>query len=320
MFPTRNMLIKDHRVYVAGHTGLVGSAILRALHAQGFSSAIVRSRTELDLTNQEAVRQFMKEEKPDYIILAAARVGGILANKTSPASFIYENLMIETNIIHAAHEAGVQNLLFLGSSCIYPKHAAQPIAERALLTGSLEETNAPYAIAKIAGITLCQSFNKQYGTRYNSVMPTNLYGPHDNFDPQTSHVLPALLRRMHEAKLANDPSFEVWGTGKPQREFLHVDDLADACLFLLKKGEHPDLLNIGTGEDLSIDDLAHLIKEIVGYKGSITFNPQYPDGTPRKLLDVSAMTALGWRYRITLRNGILSTYEWCLQSGSGAFL
>ena len=319
--------LKGGKIYVAGHGGMVGSALVRHLQDAGCENLLLRTRAEVDLENQQQVNDFLQAEKPDYIYLAAARVGGIHANNTYPARFIYSNLMIAANVINAAHEAGVQDLLFLGSSCIYPKHAPQPMPEDYLLTGVLEETNEPYAIAKIAGIKLCESYNREYGRDYRSVMPTNLYGSNDNFDLKTSHVLPALLRKFHEAKIANAPSVEIWGSGTPRREFLHVDDLADACLFIscLPKEEYaahtqPRLshLNIGTGTDVSIAELAELIRGVVGYEGDITYNSDYPDGTKRKLLDVSAVTRLGWKARIGLEEGVAATYEWYLENGDKA--
>lgn len=299
---------------MAGHKGLVGSAILRKLQAEGYSNIVTRTHQELDLTNQQEVYRFFETERPEYVFLAAAKVGGILANSTYPAVFIRENLLIQTNIIDAAYRYGVKKLLFLGSSCIYPKFAPQPIKEEHLLTGALEPTNEPYAIAKIVGIKMCQAYNKQYGTNFISVMPTNLYGPGDNFDLETSHVLPALIRKFHEAKVAGAPHVVVWGSGTPRREFLHVDDLADACLFLMNNYDSSEIINIGVGKDLTIAELANLIKEIVGYKGEIVFDTSKPDGTPRKLLDVSKLFNLGWRPRIRLEDGIRSTYEWYMQN------
>jgi GDP-L-fucose synthase len=300
------------KVYVAGHRGLVGSAIVRRLKRAGYERIVTRTHTELDLLRQEPVERFLTDEKPDVVIDAAARVGGILANNTYRGDFISDNLQIQNNIIRGAHEAGVDRLLFLGSSCIYPRDCPQPIKEEYLLTGPLESTNQPYAIAKIAGIELCNGFNHQYGRHYASLMPTNLYGPGDNFDPQTSHVLPALLRRFHEAKVSGAPTVTLWGTGKPLREFLYVDDLADACVFLLENTQATDLLNVGTGKDISILDLARLIAEIVGYQGGIDLDPTKPDGTPRKLLDVSRLRAQGWAAQTNLRDGLKKTYEWYL--------
>ncbi len=313
--------LRQAKIYVAGHRGMVGSALVRRLRAAGCGQLLLKKRAEVDLENQQQVNDLLQLEKPDYIFLAAARVGGIHANNSYPAQFIYSNLMIAANIISAAHAAGVQNLLFLGSSCIYPKLAPQPMPESCLLTGVLEETNEPYAIAKIAGIKLCESYNREYATDYRSVMPTNLYGSNDNFDLKTSHVLPALLRKFHEAKMADAATVEIWGTGKPRREFLHVDDLADACLFIacLPKKTYashtrPRLshLNIGTGSDVSIAELADVIRSVVQYTGKITYNSAYPDGTQRKLLDVSAVSGLGWKARISLEEGIASTYQWYL--------
>jgi GDP-L-fucose synthase len=299
-------------VFVAGHAGMVGSAIVRRLQALGYGNIVTRSRAELDLTNQADVQAFFRDEKVDLVYLAAAKVGGIMANNSYPAEFIYQNLMIEANLIHGAHRAGVQQLLFLGSSCIYPKHAPQPMREDALLQGSLEATNEPYAIAKIAGIKLCESYNRQHGRDYRSVMPTNLYGPNDNFDLQTSHVLPALLRKVHQAKEAGEPTVTVWGTGTPRREFLHVDDLADAVVFATEHYHGEEHLNVGTGEDLSIRELAELICDVVDYEGELVFDTTYPDGTPRKLLDVTRLRTLGWKPNTALRDGITSTYEWFL--------
>jgi len=314
-------LLRKGKIYVAGHTGMVGSALVRRLRQAGCKNLLLKTRAEADLENQQQVNELIHAEKPDYIFMAAARVGGIHANNSYPADFIYSNLVIASNIIHAAWQAGVNRLLYLGSSCIYPGNAPQPMPEDCLLTGVLEPTNEAYAIAKIAGIKLCESFNRQHGTDFRSVMPTNLYGPFDNFDLQTSHALPALLRKFHEAKQSNAKVVEVWGSGRPRREFLHVDDLADACVFLSSLPKkvyashtNPNLsqLNIGTGEDISIAQLAALIKEIVGYEGSIRYNGDYPDGTVRKLLDVSRMSELGWSARIGLREGLAATYQWYL--------
>lgn len=304
------MLTPDHKIYVAGHRGLVGSAFVRALKAKGYRSILTVTREELDLLDQQAVRKFLKSEKPDFIILAAARVGGIGANMRYPADFIYENLMVECNAIHGAHEAGIENLLFLGSSCIYPKEAPQPIHEDALLTGPLEPTNAPYALSKIAGLSLCESFNRQYGRKYRSVMPTNLYGIGDNFDTENAHVIPALMSRIHTAKEKNLPEVLLWGTGTPRREFLYSDDMADACLFLLENVESLDLINIGSGEDIAISDLATMIAEAVGYRGTIVFDSGKPDGMMRKLLNVDRLKNLGWHQRTPLRDGIIRTYDW----------
>ncbi|MBI1989839.1 MAG: GDP-L-fucose synthase [Betaproteobacteria bacterium] len=300
---------KDAKFYVAGHRGMAGSAIVRRLQAGGYNNILARTRAELDLTNQAAVSAFLKAEKPEYIFLAAGKVGGIHANNTYRAEFIYENLMMEANIIHAAHQAGVNDLLFLGSSCIYPRDCAQPIKEDYLLTGPLEPTNEPYAIAKIAGIKLCESYNRQYGRQYVNVMPTNLYGPNDNYDLANSHVLPALLRKAHEAKLRGDARLEVWGSGKPMREFLHVDDMADACVFIMERGITEGLYNVGTGSDVTIRELAETIMAVVGFKGDLIFDASKPDGMPRKLLDVGALSRLGWGYRINLQQGLQSTYQ-----------
>lgn len=297
------------KIYVAGHSGMVGSAIVRKLRREGFGNLALRTSKDLDLRNQQAVNRFFEEEKPQYVFLAAAKVGGILANDTYRGDFIYENLMIECNAIHAAYQNGVRKLLFLGSSCIYPKMAPQPLKEEYLLTGLLEPTNQPYAIAKIAGIEMCNAYRSQYNCAYISVMPTNLYGPNDNFDLETSHVLPALLRKFHEAKKYHEPSVTLWGSGTPLREFLHVDDLADACFYLMQTYNEPGLINIGTGEDIAIKDLALLIKKIVGYEGAIEHDLSKPDGTPRKLLDVSKLAKAGWKAKIPLEEGIRSVYE-----------
>lgn len=301
---------KDSKIYVAGHRGLVGSAIMRKLQQEGYTNIITRTHKELDLTNQAQTQEFFEKEKPEYVFLAAAKVGGIHANNTYPADFAYINIMIESNVIKASYDYGVKKLLFLGSSCIYPKLCPQPIKEEYLLTGPLEKTNEAYAIAKIAGLKMCQYFNRQYGTNYISVMPTNLYGPNDNFDLETSHVLPALIRKFHEAKINNKPYVEVWGTGTPRREFLYVDDLADAVIYLMNNYDENEPLNIGTGKDITIKELAELIKEIVGYEGEMKFDTTKPDGTPRKLLDVSRLYATGWEHKIELREGIENTYEW----------
>jgi GDP-L-fucose synthase len=301
---------KAARIYVAGHRGLVGSAIVRRLQAEGYANLILRTSAELDLRNQAAVADFFAQEQPDYVFLAAAKVGGIVANNSYPAEFIYDNLMIQTNVIHQAYLHKAKKLLFLGSTCIYPKMAPQPIKEEYLLTGALEPTNEAYAIAKIAGLMMCKSYNRQYGTRFIAAMPTNLYGPNDNFDLETSHVLPALLRKFHEAKLAQAPTVTIWGSGSPFREFIHVDDVAAASLFLMESYEGDDIVNIGSGEEISIRELALLIKEIVGYSGQVVFDAGKPDGTPRKLSDVSRLQGLGWRHQITLPAGIAATYEW----------
>ena len=311
------MNIQD-RVYVAGHRGLVGSAIVRRLRAEGFTDLVLRTRDELDLRDNGAVRAFFEAERPTHVILAAAKVGGILANSRYPVDFLRDNLAIELNVIDAAHAAGVRKLLFLGSSCIYPKFAQQPIREEYLLTGALEPTNEPYAIAKIAGIKLCEAYRRQYGADFITAMPTNLYGPGDNFDLETSHVLPALIRRFHEAKLRGATSVTLWGTGSPRREFLHVDDLADACLHLMRRYSADGTINVGTGEDVTIRELAELIREVVGYEGEIEFDTSMPDGTPRKLLDVSKLTGLGWKARIPLREGIQETYRWYLANEPAA--
>lgn len=288
---------------------MVGSAICRALEARGHAHLITRSSRELDLTRQADVEAFFAEEQPEYVFLAAAKVGGIHANNVYRAEFLYLNLMIEANVIHAAWKSGVKKLLFLGSSCIYPKFAPQPLNESSLLTGELEPTNEPYAIAKIAGIKLCETYRDQYGANFISAMPTNLYGPNDNYDPENSHVLPALIRKFHAAKVTHAPAVELWGTGTPLREFLHVDDLADACLFLMEHYNEKEFVNVGVGEDLSIHDLAKLVSDIVGYTGEIKLNTARPDGTPRKLMDVSRLHALGWKHRIGLREGISAVYE-----------
>jgi len=306
---------KHDKIYVAGHRGLVGAAIVRRLQAAGYTNSITRTHAELDLTNQAEVSAFFAQERPEWVFLAAAKVGGIYANDTYPAEFIRDNLLIQSNVIDAAYQHDTQKLLFLGSSCIYPKFAPQPMREDALLTGPLEPTNEWYAIAKIAGIKMCQAYRKQYGFHAISLMPTNLYGPGDNFHPQNSHVLPALLRRFHEAKMSGAPSVTVWGSGSPRREFLHVDDLADACLFLMEYYDSPEIVNVGIGQDVSIRELAETIKGVVGYPGELVFDSSKPDGTPRKLLDVSRLTALGWQARIPFREGIASTYQWFLQHG-----
>ena len=301
---------KSDKIFVAGYRGMVGSALMRRLEAEAFSNVVTRERAQLDLTDESAVAKFFAEEKPDIVILAAAKVGGIKANNNYPVEFLVENLRIQNNVIRSAYDNGVRKLLFLGSSCIYPKFAPQPIPERALLTGPLEQTNEAYAIAKIAGIKLCQAFSREYGANFISAMPTNLYGPKDNFDLETSHVLAALLRKAHEAKMHNDQKLIVWGTGKPRREFLHVDDLASACLLLLEKYDSPEIINVGCGEDSSIRELAELICEVVGFDGELAWDTTKPDGTPRKLLDVSKIRALGWKPAIPLRDGIKRTYNW----------
>ena len=312
------MTLTQKRIYVAGHRGMVGSAIVRQLEAAGASAILMRTHAQLDLTDQLAVRQFFETERPDQVYLAAARVGGIHANNTYPAEFIYSNLMVQNNVVHEAWRVGVRKLLFLGSSCIYPKMAEQPMQEHALLMGKLEPTNEPYAIAKIAGIKLCESYNRQYGTDYRSVMPTNLYGPGDNYHPQNSHVLPAMLRRFHEAKLAGAPKVVIWGTGSARREFLYVDDMANACVQVMEMPIEryqaqvvpmESHLNVGSGEDLTIRALAELVREIVGYEGRIETDPSKPDGAPRKLLDVSKMRALGWQARVSLREGVQRAYD-----------
>lgn len=315
---------RKSRIYVAGHRGLVGSAIIRKLQSEGYDNLLLRTSSELDLRDQQAVAGFFSSERPDYVFLAAAKVGGIVANSSYPADFIYDNLAIQNNVIHQSYATGVKRLLFLGSSCIYPKLAPQPIREEYLLTGPLEPTNEPYAVAKIAGLIMCRSYNRQHGTRFLAAMPTNLYGPNDNFDLETSHVLPALIRKFHEAKIAGSTAVTIWGTGAPFREFIHVDDVADASLFLmtlpdedvsslLTSHSSPGFVNICSGEELSIRDLALLIKEAVGYAGELVFDTAKPDGTPRKLSDPSRLQALGWHHRIGLREGIAATYRWFLE-------
>lgn len=304
----------DSKIYVAGHRGLVGSAIERALVKRGFENIVMRTRDELDLRDAKAVDDFFAAERPEYVFLAAAKVGGILANDSYPADFIRDNLQIQVNVIDAAYRSGVQKLCFLGSSCVYPRLAPQPMPEDALLTGPLEPTNEWYAVAKIAGIKMCQAYAKQYGFAALSLMPTNLYGPNDNFDLKTSHVLPALLRKFHEAKAAGQPAVTIWGTGAARREFLHVDDLADAALWLMEHYDSPELINVGVGEDISIGELAELIRSVVGYEGALEYDRSKPDGTPRKLLDVRKLHALGWRHKIGLREGIDSTYRWYLEN------
>lgn len=300
---------KEAKIYVAGHSGMAGSAIIRQLKLKGYHNFVFRTSKELDLSNQQAVEDFFTQEKPNYVFLAAAKVGGIVANNTFRGEFIYRNLMIQSNVIHQSYINKVKKLLFLGSSCIYPKLAPQPLKEDYLLTGQLEYTNEPYAIAKIAGIKMCEAYRTEYGCNFISVMPTNLYGPNDNYDLQNSHVLPALLRKFHEAKENNQPFVEIWGSGMPKREFLHVDDLAEACYFLMENYNDSTLINIGTGEDVTIKELAELIKEIVGFEGELRFNTTKPDGTPRKLMDVTKLTNLGWKYKIKLTEGIEATYR-----------
>lgn len=308
---------KNAKIFVAGHRGMVGSAIVRNLQGKGYSRILTRTREELDLLNQAAVTDFVQQEKPDYIFIAAAKVGGIQANNTYRADFIYQNLQIELNLIHAAHLADVERLLFLGSSCIYPCQAPQPLREEYLLTGSLEPTNEPYAIAKIAGIKLCEAYNRQYGRRYVNAMPTNLYGPNDNYDLNSSHVLPALLRKAHEARQRGDATYTVWGSGNPMREFLYVDDMADACTFLMEHEEVSDgIYNIGTGTDITIRELAKLVMKTVGYEGAIVFDTSKPDGTLRKLLDVNRMAALGWRAQTSLKQGLALTFAAYLAGGA----
>jgi GDP-L-fucose synthase len=317
------MTNSEHTIFVAGHRGMVGSAIVRRLRELGHEHILTADRQVLDLLNQAAVRQFFAEHRIDQVYLAAAKVGGIHANNTYPAEFIHDNLVIQTNVIHAAHMSGVDRLLFLGSSCIYPKHAEQPMREDALLTGVLEPTNEPYAIAKIAGIKMCESYNRQYGRRYRSVMPTNLYGPNDNFHPENAHVLPALMRRLHEAKEEGRPTVTVWGTGRAMREFLHVDDMARASVFVMEmddalyaKNTRPDLshINVGTGEDCTIRALAEALAQLIGYEGRLEFDATKPDGTPRKLMDVSRLTAMGWRPQIGIEDGLCQTYRWFLKN------
>lgn len=308
------------KLFIAGHHGLMGSALVRRLRAQGFTNMLLRTRSELDLTNQQAVRRFFDEERPAYVFLAAAKVGGIWANKTFPAEFLRENILIQSNVIHEAHKSGVERLLFLGSSCVYPKHASQPIKEEYLLSGALEETNRPYALAKVSGIEMCWAYNRQYGTRFIAAMPTNLYGPNDNYDLYTSHVIAALIRKFHDAKVSNTRKVVIWGTGAPRREFLYSDDAADACIWLMnlpveqiakltRSEEHPPLVNVGWGKDLTIRELAQIIADVVGVDCELIFDPSKPDGTPRKLLDVSLLDSLGWRPNISLHEGIRVTYR-----------
>ena len=299
----------NHKIYIAGHGGMVGSAIRRNLESKGYNNLLLRSSKELDLRNQQAVTDFFEKERPDFVFLAAAKVGGIVANNTFRAEFLYDNLLMESNIIHAAWKNGVKKLMFLGSSCIYPKLAPQPLKEEYLLTGPLETTNEPYAIAKIAGIKLCEAYHDQYGANFISVMPTNLYGKGDNYHPSNSHVLPGLIRRFHEARENEAPSVTVWGTGTPKREFMYADDLAEACFFLMQHYNKREFINIGTGEDLSIAELAELVKNVTGFKGEILFDTTKPDGTPRKLMDVSKLHSLGWRHKVQLNEGIKSAYQ-----------
>ena len=305
---------KESKIYVAGHRGLVGAAIVRRLREEGYGNLVTRTSRELDLREQGAVREFFERERPEYVFLAAAKVGGILANDTWPADFLYQNLMIEANVIESARLSGVKKLLFLGSTCIYPRMAPQPLKEEYLLTGPLETTNEWYAVAKIAGIKLCQACQRQYGSKFISAMPTNLYGPEDNFDLESSHVMPALIRKFHEAKINRAPAVTVWGTGKPLREFLHVDDCAAACLFLMQHYDGEEIVNIGVGEDLSIAELAELVSKVVGFTGKIVYDSGKPDGTPRKLVDVTRINGLGWRAGIPLEAGIRTTYEWFLEN------
>ena len=306
------MMNKSDKIFVAGHRGMVGSAIVRRLKVEGFSNLLTRDRSELDLADESAVAKFFAEKRPTIVIDAAAKVGGIKANNDFPVEFLLGNLRIQNNVIHSAYESGVRKLLFLGSSCIYPKFAPQPIPETALLSGPLEPTNEAYAIAKIAGVKLCQAFSREYGAKFVSAMPTNVYGPNDNFDLETSHVLAALIRKAHEAKVRKDKKLTVWGTGKPRREFLHVDDLASACLLLLEKYDSPEIINVGCGEDISIRELSELICNVVGFDGELAWDTSKPDGTPRKLLDVTKLRALGWKPAIPLQDGIARTYEWFL--------
>jgi len=310
------MMEKSSKIYVAGHRGMVGSAIVRKLQAEGYNNLVLRTSSELDLRNQAAVEKFFQDEKPEYVFLAAAKVGGIMANNTYRADFLYENLMIESNVIHQSYVHGVKKLLFLGSSCIYPKMAPQPLKEEYLLSGYLEETNEPYAIAKIAGIKLCENYRRQYGCDFISAMPTNLYGPNDNYDLKNSHVIPALIRKITEAKRSNASFAEVWGTGTPLREFLHVDDLSDACLFLMKNYSELQFINVGSGEELSIKDLALMIKRIVGFEGEVKFDTTKPDGTPRKLMDVKKINQKGWKHQINLETGLRRVIEYNLDGES----
>lgn len=305
---------KEAKIYVAGHRGLVGSAIIRCLRQEGYDNFLTATSKELDLREQSAVREFFDQERPDHVFLAAAKVGGILANNEFPADFIYQNLMIEVNVIESARLFGVSKLLFLGSTCIYPKMAPQPLREEYLLSGALEPTNEWYAVAKIAGIKLCQAYQRQYGSKFISAMPTNLYGPEDNFDLASSHVMPALIRKFHEAKVKNNPEVTIWGSGKPMREFLHVDDCAAACLYLMEHYEDEGIVNIGVGVDVSIADLARLVGEVVGFQGELVYDSSKPDGTPRKLVDTSRINAIGWRASIPLEEGVKNTYQWFLDN------
>ena len=309
---------KKDKIYVAGHRGLVGSAIVRNLQAKGYTNVIGRTHKELDLCDQQAVRAFFEQERPDVVVLAAAKVGGINANNTTPAEFAYENLQIQCNVIKCCHDYDVKKLLFLGSTCIYPRMAPQPIPESALLTGPLEETNEAYAIAKIAGLEMCKFFKRQYGDDFISCMPTNLYGPYDNYELQGSHVMPAMIRKFHEAKVSGAPTVELWGTGMPLREFLYVDDMADACVYLLEHYSGEQHVNIGTGKELTIAELAQIVKKTVGYQGEIVWNAQMPDGTPRKLTDVSKLHSLGWRHKVELEEGVALAYEWFVQNEQNA--
>jgi len=309
------MLDKNAKIFVAGHRGMVGAAVVRRLQSQGYQNILVKTHAELDLTRQADVENFFATEKPDAVVLAAAKVGGIHANNTYPAEFIYQNLMMECNIIHSAYLQKVKKLLFLGSSCIYPRMAPQPIPESALLTGELEKTNEAYALAKISGLKMCDFYRRQYGCDFISAMPTNLYGPHDNYHPQNSHVIPALLRKFHEAKMQGKSEVEIWGTGKPLREFLYVEDLAEALVFLLENFSDEGHVNVGSGEDLSIADLARTVQEVVGFQGELRFNPAMPDGTPRKVMDVSRINAMGWKSRTSLRDGLKEAYQWAVAEG-----
>jgi GDP-L-fucose synthase len=305
----QSMMKKESKIFVAGHRGMVGSAIVRNLESKGFCNIVKRTSKELDLRRQSEVEDFFKEEKPEYVFLAAAKVGGIMANNTYPADFMYDNMIMEMNVIHSAYRNAVKKLMFLGSSCIYPRQAPQPMKEDCLLTSSLEKTNEAYALAKISGLKYCEYLNRQHGTDYISAMPTNLYGPNDNYHPQNSHVLPALIRRFHEAKIAEVPNVTIWGTGKPLREFMYVDDLADACVFLMQHYSGDETVNLGTGKELTIAELAELVKKVVEYRGTIQFDTSKPDGTPRKLLDVSKLESLGWHYNTELEDGIRMTYQ-----------